>query len=273
MPQRATLSFQVSNPLGAADLLLHGETSCSGWGQSRFPTSTLLYVRGFDPRRRSVQVRGEPALRVDEPAFSAFRTPVTLTAMMRVRRRPDARAAAAHAAARSRPHSARGRSAGADAQGDVRQRRLMNPMAQILRQSDTLELTGPQADSLATMNRAYTIRLDSSGSPVAKYFAALPQHYDQGEAYRRYKRGARSVGRPADRARAGHQGAAHRGAAAEAAALVASHLDTRYLAAIRTGTAGGGGANDDVPRRRHDDAWRRTEPAVGAGTRPSIIRQ
>ena len=31
---------------------------------------------------------------------------------------------------------------------------IQNPMAQILRQQDSLKLTGPQADSLATMNRS-----------------------------------------------------------------------------------------------------------------------
>ena len=48
MPQRATLSFSVSNPLGAADLLLHGENNLKGWGQFTFVDPTLLYVRGFD---------------------------------------------------------------------------------------------------------------------------------------------------------------------------------------------------------------------------------
>src|SRR5207247_9616699 len=49
MPQRATLSFNVSNPLGAADLLLHGESKLHGWGQQATPDQALLYVRGFDP--------------------------------------------------------------------------------------------------------------------------------------------------------------------------------------------------------------------------------
>ena len=37
MPQRATLSFQVSNPLGAADLLFNGSNNLKGWGQPSFP--------------------------------------------------------------------------------------------------------------------------------------------------------------------------------------------------------------------------------------------
>src|SRR4029078_1908987 len=41
MPQRATLSFSVSNPLGAADLLLHGQGNLHGWGQFTFVDATL----------------------------------------------------------------------------------------------------------------------------------------------------------------------------------------------------------------------------------------
>jgi hypothetical protein len=48
MPQRANISFQLSNPLGAADVLLHGENRLHGWGQTFIPTSQLLFVRGFD---------------------------------------------------------------------------------------------------------------------------------------------------------------------------------------------------------------------------------
>ena len=58
-----------------------------------------------------------------------------------------------------------------------------NPMTMILRVVDTLELTGPQADSIATMNRRYVISLDSIWSPVAKYLAALPDSYNKDEAY------------------------------------------------------------------------------------------
>ena len=37
------------------------------------------------------------------------------------------------------------------------------------------------------LNRSYTITLDSIWSPVAKYLAALPERYDQDEAYDRYR--------------------------------------------------------------------------------------
>ena len=129
---RDAVSSRSSNPLGAADLLLHGENNLHGWGQFAFPDPTLLYVRGFDPHDAALQVRGEPALRRRRcPQFNAFRAPVTLTCNDARRRRPDARAAGAHAAARSRPHAREGQQgARADAQGDVRHAGgVLNPMA------------------------------------------------------------------------------------------------------------------------------------------------
>ena len=56
MPQRATLSFQLSNPLGAADLLAHGSGNLRGWGQAAFPDQSLLYVRGFDAANQRYRI-------------------------------------------------------------------------------------------------------------------------------------------------------------------------------------------------------------------------
>jgi len=43
-----------------------------------------------------------------------------------------------------------------------------------------------QADSIASMNRRYTYRTDSLWTPVARWLAALPEHYRSDEAYDRY---------------------------------------------------------------------------------------
>ena len=51
MPQRAVLSLQLTNPLGAADLLLHGANDVRGWGQPANPDATLLFVRASTRRR------------------------------------------------------------------------------------------------------------------------------------------------------------------------------------------------------------------------------
>ena len=83
LPQRATLSFNVSNPLGAADLLLHGEDGIKGWGQARIPDPTLLYVRGFDPATQRFRYDVNQRFGNTSPQLSAIRAPVVLTVQLR----------------------------------------------------------------------------------------------------------------------------------------------------------------------------------------------
>jgi len=84
LPQRATLSFSVSNPLGAADLLLHGQGNLHGWGQTTFVDPTLFYVRGFDATAKRYTYEVNPRFGSSNPQFNAFRAPVTLTMQMRI---------------------------------------------------------------------------------------------------------------------------------------------------------------------------------------------
>jgi hypothetical protein len=99
-----------------------------------------------------------------------------------------------------------------------------------------------QADSIATMNRWYVVRLDSIWTPVVKYFATLPTTYSHDEAYRRYRRARESsvdlLVRLAPDIKQLLTSAQRR----KLPSLVASHLDTRYLASIRSGTTGSAGA-------------------------------
>jgi hypothetical protein len=240
LPQRATLSFSVSNPLGAADLLLHGESRLHGWGQTTFVDPTLFYVRGFDSTAKRFRYEVNPRFGSTNPQFNAFRAPVTLTMQVRVDIGPS----------RERQQLTqmldRGRKTPGEKapEGLLRAQYgtggLLNPMAQLLRSMDTLGLSGVQADSIASMNRRYTIRLDSIWSPVARYLATLPEHYDQGEAYDRYTRARKAT---VDMLIAAAPTINHLLTAEQRRklpALVASYLDTRYLAGIRSGTTGTG---------------------------------
>jgi hypothetical protein len=88
------------------------------------------------------------------------------------------------------------------------------------------------------MNRRYIIQLDSIWSPVTKYHADLPERYDQGDAYDRYRRAreasvdvlvgivpsVRSLLTPEQRR--------------QLPDLITAYLDLRYLAAVRSGTSG-----------------------------------
>jgi hypothetical protein len=243
MPQRATLSFQISNPLGAADLLLNGSNNLRGWGQQVFPDPSLLYVRGFDAQNQRFRYEVNQRFGATSPAFSAFRAPVTLTAMLRFDIGPT----------RERQMLEQQLDRGRTKDGQKLPEQMMrmtfssggmpNPMAQILRQQDTLKLTGPQADSIATMNRWYVIRVDSIWSPVAKYLADLPDRYDEDEAYEHYIRARRATVDLLARLGPKIKGLLTAEQRRKLPPFVASYLEPRYLASIRSGTGSftGGG--------------------------------
>jgi hypothetical protein len=243
LPQRATLSFSVNNPLGAADLLMHGQGNLHGWGQFSFPDQTLLYVRGYDPATQRFRYEVNPRFGSTNPQFSPFRAPVTLTMQLRVDVGPSReRQMLTQQLDRGRSRPGQKLSEGA-IRAMYGNGGVLNPMTQLLRQSDTLELTGAQADSLASMNRAYTIRLDSIWSGVAKTLAAMPIEYDQGEAYGYYKRAREASVDMLIALVPTINGLLTEEQRRKLPSLVASHLDTRYLAGIRSGTQGntGGG--------------------------------
>jgi hypothetical protein len=133
----------VANPLGAADLLLHGENNLRGWGQTPFPDPQLLYVRGFDQATQRFRYEVNQRFGSTNPAFSPFRTPVTVTAQMRFDLGPT----------RERQNLTQQLNGGRRSQG-IRLNEgmlraiygnsggLVNPMAMILRQADTLGLKG-----------------------------------------------------------------------------------------------------------------------------------
>jgi hypothetical protein len=244
MPQRASLSFQLSNPLGAADLLVNGSDDLRGWGQMPIPDASLLYVRGFDPATQRYRYEVNRRFGATNPAFNQFRTPVTLTALVRFDVGPT----------RERQMLTqqldRGRRTDGTKAPEMMLRAMFgnggipNPMAAILRDQDTLRLSSSQADSVATINRQYLIKLDGIWSPIVKDFAALPDTYDHDEIYHRYIVARRQtvdlLRQISPRIKALLTDEQFR----KLPTFVASYLDTRYLASIRSGTAGlgtGGG--------------------------------
>ncbi|HEY6088237.1 MAG TPA: TonB-dependent receptor [Gemmatimonadaceae bacterium] len=240
MPQRATLSFQVGNPLGAADLMLHGNNKLRGWGQVAFPDPNLLQVRGFNPQSLRYTYDVNQRFGSTLPALTAVRAPVTVTAMMRFDLGPT-RERQALTQQLDRGRTTRGQKAPEPMIKAIYGSGggLINPLSAILRAADSLGLNGTQADSIATLNRAYVIGLDSIWSPVAKYLAALPDNYNRDDAYRRYQRAREASVDMLIRLAPDIRGLLTPGQRRKLPALVASYLDTRYLASIRSGTAGG----------------------------------
>jgi len=238
MPQRATLSLQIGNPLGAADLLLHGNDKLRGWGQFSFPDPTLLAVRGFDPQTQRYKYDVNQRFGSTLPALTAVRAPVTVTAMMRFDLGPT----------RERQALTQQLDRGRTLKGNKAPEPMLkaiygsggipNPLSTILRQADTLGLTGPQADSIATMNRRYVVNLDSIWSPVAKYLAALPDKYDKDDAYAHYQRAREASVDLLIKLVPQIKSLLTSDQRRKLPSFISSYLDTRYLASIRSGTAG-----------------------------------
>ncbi len=243
LPQRAALTMSLANPLGAADLLLNGSAGLRGWGQTAFPDQSLLYVRGFDAATRRFTYEVNQRFGVTRPQYLTLRSPVSLTVALRVDLGPTREQQSLVSNLDNGRTGGRGSRASAGTFRSMGSNAISNPMSTILRTQDTLRLTSLQADSIASMNRRYAYRADSLWTPVARYLAALPDRYDQGEAYRRYldarhaqldllertTRLLRDLLTPEQRRRL--------------PAWVNSYLDPRYLRSIRNGNGlyvGGG---------------------------------
>ncbi|HEY4132014.1 MAG TPA: hypothetical protein VGM50_15490, partial [Gemmatimonadaceae bacterium] len=236
MPQRTMLSFSIANPLGGADLLLHGQNHIHGWGQFVLPDNQLLYVRGFDPQSRRFTYQVNPRFGSTSPAASALRNPVAITAMVRVDLGPTReRQTLTRTLDRGRAEIGTKVTA-SELRAMYATGGLINPMAIILRSSDSLKLSGKQADSIAALNRWYLIRLDSIWSPVVRDYAALPDRYSQSAAYRRYVRAREGSVDLLIKLAPMLNGLLTSAQRRKLPALTASHLDTRYLAAVRAGT-------------------------------------
>ena len=155
MPQRASIQFQLSNPLAAADMLLHRDNDLRGWGQYAIPDPALLYVRGFDPSTNRYRYEVNQRFGATNPQFSAFRAPVTLTAMVRFDVGPT----------RERQSLVQQLNRGRTLPGQKLPEPLLravygqggglqNPLSTILRQQDSLHLTAKQAQRLWNLDPA-----------------------------------------------------------------------------------------------------------------------
>ncbi len=248
MPQRATLSFNVQNPLGAADLLLNGENKLRGWGQQRFPDASLLYVRGFDPTTQQFRYEVNERFGATNPAYSAQRNPVILTAMLSLDLSPPReRQLLTQALDRGR------RNSGAKPTEPLLKAQfgnagVPNPLATLLRDQDTLSLSTQQADSIASMNRRYIVTVDSIWAPVVKYWATLPDDYVHDDAYDRYRKAREASIDVLISYASVVRGMLSREQYRKLPPFIASALDKRYLRSIRSSTinassgALGGGA-------------------------------
>ena len=242
LPHRMGLSFSIANPLGAADLALHGEDKLHGWGQTPQPDNVLLNVRGFDAATQRYAYEVNQRFGSTSLQQTLARTPIKLVMQMRFDVGPTIERQLLT------QQLDRGRSMqGAKVPEQMWKMQysrgpVLNPLSQVLSNADSMRLTRVQADSIASLNRWYTIRLDSIWTPIGKYLAELPGDYSQDVAYARYREGREaSVDllikvAPLVKSMLTSEQSRKLG-------YIAQFLDTRYLTYVRSGTASGGGGN------------------------------
>ncbi|HEX6694648.1 MAG TPA: carboxypeptidase-like regulatory domain-containing protein [Longimicrobiales bacterium] len=235
MPQRAEISFSLSNPLGAADLVANGSGNLKGWGQTAFPDQSLLYVRGYNTVSNRYEYEVNQRFGATRPQFMTLRSPVTLTASMRFDLGPTRE----EQSLMQQLNSGRSQPGSRLPEQFFRQigsSSLNNPMSTILRSQDSLKLTALQADSIASMNRRYTYRADSLWTPVAQYHAALPVDFDEDAAYDRYIQARRAQIGMLTELSVAIRDLLEPEQLRKLPTFVTNMLDPRYLALVRDGT-------------------------------------
>jgi hypothetical protein len=103
-----------------------------------------------------------------------------------------------------------------------------------------------QADSIASLNRWYTVRLDSIWTPIAKKFAEMPAPYSQDEAYDLYRQGREASVDLLIKVVPLVNGMLS-SAQKRKLGFMAQYMDTRYLTYVRSGTASAGGFGMGMP--------------------------
>ena len=241
LPKRTTVTLTLQNPLALADLVLHRADDLRGWGQNIPPDQNLLFVRGFDPAARQFRYGVNQRFGSTRPQQSATSALPFMSigialdiGVPRERQLLTQRLDAGRRRPGTRNNASVLTTFGTSA--------IPNPMFFILQQSDSLKLSRAQADSIASLSRAFARFTDSVWTPVGEYLASLPGEYSTGGAYERYVSArvrtvdflltlvpdAKAVLTSAQRRKLPRQ--------------VANFLDERVLKFLRTSSAGDGSA-------------------------------
>jgi len=182
LPQRATVSIGIANPLTGIDALVHGSNNLHGWGQPQPVDPTLLYVRGFDAVTQQYKYDVNPRFGANRLASSVNRAPTQLTLDVRLDVGPERERQDLNLQLRA-GRTGKGQKLSEQALRQRYIRNYPNPFEQMLRQHDSLGLSDEVSDSIAILNKRYSAIIDSLWTPVAKYLAALPNDYDLSAAY------------------------------------------------------------------------------------------
>ena len=173
--------------------MINGSRNLKGWGQGQQNIDqTLLYVRGFDPNTKTFKYEVNQRFGSPRQTLIRMREPMRITAMFKVDLGP----------VRERQTLERNLGAGRTREGEKYPEATIkstgvssipNAITTVLRSAETLKLTPLQADSIARLNRRYTIRLDSIWGVAAKQLAELPRDFEMSDAWARYLEARRAA--------------------------------------------------------------------------------
>jgi hypothetical protein len=239
LPDRATISLGIANPLTGIDAALHGSNNLHGWGAPSFTDPTLFFVRGFDPATQTYKYDVNPRFGSNRQASALNLAPMQLTLDVRLDIGPERERQDLFL----RLRTGRGGKGNKLNETQIKAqytRTYPNPFEQMLRQQDSLQLSNDVADSIAILNKNYGKVIDSIWTPVAKYLASLPDKYDLDEAYEKVR----------DAENGSLDQMAKYGPAAKALLtadqvrklppFIALFLDNQAIRQVRPGRAGGG---------------------------------
>jgi hypothetical protein len=239
IPDRATISLGIANPLTGVDALVHGSNNLHGWGAPSLTDPTLLFVRGFDPATKTYRYDVNPRFGANRQASALNLAPMQLTLDVRVDVGPERERQDLFL----RLRNGRGGRGNKLSETQIKQqymRTYPNPFEQMLRQQDSLGLSEDVADSIAILNKTYGKVIDSIWTPVAKYLATLPDKYDLDAAYEKV-RSAQNMSLD----QMGKFGPAAKALLTpdqirKLPPYIALFLDNRAIRQVRPGRAGGG---------------------------------
>lgn len=240
LPTRAGFSLQISNPIAAADLLLHGASNTRGWGQPKFADRNLLYVRGFDPATQRYVYEVNQRFGATSAQQQSNRSPVVVTASLSYDLGPTRDWQSLKMQlnrGRSQPGT---RMTEAQAKSYVTST-ITNPMARILQTAEMINLSRRQADSLATLSRGFTLALDSIWTPVARHLGGLDSTYRDSDVHQRFVLAREAAVNYLIKVAPDVKGLLTPNQRRRLSPGLANLLEPRYLERVRAGTVSAGG--------------------------------
>jgi len=184
LPNKASVTLNLANPLGGLDQLLHGN-DLHGWGTPSYADPVLYYVRGFDAANKRFNYQVNPRFGDTRSTNSLLRVPFRITLDVTIDLSQDYDEQQLDRWMKP----GRGSYTGPKLDSAALVKRFFTSLpdwyAEILSQTDSLLLTRDQVDALNDAKTKYTERLAQHWGQIAGYLAGLPDNYNSAEALKR----------------------------------------------------------------------------------------